>query len=169
MVAYRKPPNLRDILVKSKVPEPPPLRPARLKNGMKKCNKNNCGTCPYVIEGNRVKSQVTGDLFNINFSSDCETKNLIYCIVCTKCKQNYIGETKRSLKARFGDQLGYVRNKNLKEPTGKHFNLPGHNITMMQISVLEKVWSSSDALRKERETMYINKFQSKYLGLNRKS
>ena len=136
---------------------------------MKKCNNPNCGTCPFVVEGYKVKSQVTGELFDINFPSDCNTQNLIYCIVCTKCKQNYIGETKRPLKARFGDHLGYVRNNKLNEPTGKHFNLPGHNITMMQISILEKVWSSSDALRKERETMYINKFQSKYLGLNRKN
>ena len=129
----------------------------------------NCGTCPFVTEGNRVKSQVTGELFDINYASDCNTQNLVYCIVCTKCKQNYIGETKRPLRVRFGDHLGYVRNQKLNESTGYHFNLPGHNITMIQITVLEKIWSSSDTLRKERETMYINKFESKYLGLNRKN
>ena len=129
----------------------------------------NCGTCPFVTEGNRVKSQVTGELFDINYASDCNTQNLVYCIVCTKCKQNYIGETKRPLRVRCGDHLGYVRNQKLNESTGYHFNLPGHNITMIQITVLEKIWSSSDALRKERETMYINKFESKYLGLNRKN
>ena len=56
---------------------------------------------------------------------------------------------------RFGEHLGYVRNKKLNEPTGQHFNLPGHNITMMEVTLLEKIWSSSTNLRKIRESKHI--------------
>ena len=40
----------------------------------------------------------------------------------------------------FRQHLGYVNNKKLDEQTGYHFNRPNHNISMMQISVLEKMW-----------------------------
>jgi hypothetical protein len=72
------------------------------------------------------------------------------------------------LVARFREHLGYVRNKKLNEPTGNHFNLRGHDISMMKITVLEKVWTNSWALRRIRESMYINKFKSKYHGFNKK-
>ena len=98
---------------------------------------------------------------------NCETENLIYAITCLKCLQQYIGETCRTLKKRFSEHQGYVRNKKLNEPTGYHFNLPGHNISMMQITVLEKVWNGSTAIRKTREKMYIRKFQSLQHGINR--
>ena len=134
---------------------------------MKRCNKNGCRTCPFVNETKQVKSEVTGENFPINYPSNCQTSNLIYCIVCLKCKVNYIGETSKTLDQRFRQHLGYVNNKKLNEPTGYHFNLPNHNISMMQISVLEKVWKS-DNIRKIRETMYISKFDSKHHGMNRK-
>ena len=168
MIALRRPKNLKDQLVKSKVPDPPPLCPIRQVFGMKRCKKPNCPTCPFVIVGKEVKCEITGIKFKINYYSDCDTINLIYCILCTKCRQNYIGETSRSLDARFREHLGYVRNKKLKEPTGFHFNLPGNDISMMQITILEKVWSSSTALRRTRESHYIQEFQSKYQGMNRK-
>ena len=39
--------------------------------------------------------------------------------------------------------LGYVRNSKLNEPTGLHFNLPGHKISMLKASILEKCFHSS--------------------------
>ena len=135
---------------------------------MRRCNKNNCSTCPYVKVGTEVQAWATEAKVKINASGNCDTTNLIYCITCNKCNQNYIGETKRPLKVRFGEHLGYVRNKKLNEPTGHHFNLPGHNITMMEITLLEKIWSSSTNLRKIRESKYIQDFDSFYNGINQR-
>ena len=45
-----------------------------------------------------------------------------------KCKLQYIGETKHSVKNRMPEHIGYVRTKNLDKATGGHFNLPGHSI-----------------------------------------
>ena len=116
----------------------------------------------------QVKCEVTGEKFDINYSSNCQTPNVIYCIVCLKCKMNYIGETKHPLDKRFRQHLGYVNNMKLNEPTGYHFNLPNHDASMMKISVLEKIWKSTN-IRKIRESMYISKFESLHQGMNRKN
>ena len=54
LTAYRRQRNLRDILIKAKVPPAPSLRPKRDLFGMSKCGKS-CTTCPYVKEGKTVK------------------------------------------------------------------------------------------------------------------
>ena len=48
LVAYKRPPNIRDKLIRSKVP-PPNKIPRRKVPGMKKCNK--CSICPFIQEG----------------------------------------------------------------------------------------------------------------------
>ena len=49
-------------------------------------------------------------------------------IECNKCKIKYIGETERTLKERVGEHKNYIRQKHLNQPTGEHFNQPGHSI-----------------------------------------
>ena len=75
----------------------------------------------------------------INKPVHCQTKNAIYCISCSKCDQQYIGETDRSLQARFSEHKGYVLNKYLNKARGRHFNQPGHRISDMQATTIEKV------------------------------
>ena len=48
-----------------------------------------------------------------------------------------------------------IRNKNLSQPTGKHFNSRGHSSTNMSFVILEKVMSDDVLLREERESNYI--------------
>ena len=53
--------------------------------------------------------------------------------------------------------------------TGAHFNLPGHSVSDMKITVVEKVFNPDPMIREQREKYYINKFQAKYKGMNRKN
>ena len=46
---------------------------------------------------------------------------------------------KNSLKDRFLDHLGYARKGEIKKATGGNFNLIGHSLSDMNISVLESV------------------------------
>ena len=62
----------------------------------------------------------------------------------------YVGETKRILKFRFSEHRGYVNN-NDDTATREHFNMPGHSLSNMTMTVLEKVKTSDDMYRKERE------------------
>ena len=170
MVAYRQPKqsSLRQILIKSKIPT---IRDNRKVNGFKKCNTTNCNTCPFASNQTIVKSSATNFKLVINQPVNCNSQNVIYCISCNKqsCKfVQYIGETKRPLKKRFSDHVYYVRKPDLTQPTGLHFNLPGHSISNMKICIVEKCSQNSDLYRKEREEYFIEKFNTKYEGLNRK-
>ena len=175
LVAYRRPQSLRDKLIKSKVPVVP-ARPTREIKGMKKCVNVNCVTCPYVSPGSNVKCTATGEEFNINAPVKCDTTNVIYCITCKKCQQQYVGQTKNKAGFRFSQHVGYVSNYfkhkdagKPTQPTGEHFNLPGHHgASDMDFKILEKVFCKSEAVRLERESLYINKFQAVSKGINKK-
>ena len=73
-------------------------------------------------------------------------------IECQKqfCKQKYIGETERELRERISEHRGYIYNKILSQATGAHFNLPGHSLSDMMVTILEKVKSQDELYRKER-------------------
>ena len=54
LTAFRRPTNLRELLIKARVPPPPNQRPERKIKGMKKCGKG-CTACPYIKKGKNVK------------------------------------------------------------------------------------------------------------------
>ena len=166
LVAYKRPNNIKEKLIRSKIP-PVPSRPKRELPGMTKCNK--CPICPFVQVTKTVKATASSTVVRINKPVNCKTKNAIYCITCKKCSAQYIGETDRTLQDRFSDHRGYVTNRHLHQATGYHYNLPGHQISDMQVTVVEKVFNPNGQFRRTREQMFIQDFNSKYKGLNRKS
>ena len=165
LVAYKRPKNVRDTLIRSKVPPGMSGRPRRELKGMKKCNK--CGVCSFVKEGSVVKANSTNYKIDINCSVDCSTKNVIYMLGCRKCPQQYIGETERMLKERFLEHRSYVSTNNQTKSTGAHFTSKGHSISDMEIIIVEKMFNQDPQYRKQREKLYIQKFNTKYKGLNR--
>ena len=46
------------------------------------------------------------------------------------------------------EHIGYIRNLYTNHLTGEHFNLPGHELYHLKVSVLEKVWTSGEAYLK---------------------
>ena len=131
-------------------------RPRRVNPGMKICLK--CGVCPYIKEGKSVNATSTGYKVDINIK---------YLLGCKKCPQRYIGETERMLKERFSEHRGYVNTKNLSKTTGAHFNKKGHSISDMEITIIEKLFTEDPQFRKQREKMYIQKFNTRHRGLNK--
>ena len=101
------------------------------------------------------------------YVNKCQTKNVIYMLGCKKCKAQYIGETHRTLQDRFSEHLGYVRNNHTKKVTGEHFNSKGHKQSDMMRTIIEKIHNNSSLFRKQREKMFISKFNTKYKGMNR--
>ena len=51
--------------------------------------------------------------------------------------------------------------------TGEHFNIPGHSLSDLTVTILERVKSTDDLYRKERGKYLIRKFNTYYRGLNR--
>ena len=165
LIAYRRQKNIKEFLVRAKVP-PRNTKTKRTLKGMKKCNKP-CQACPFILEGKEIK----GDKFDwkITTPANCQTKNVVYMIECNKenCKQRYIGESKRTIGDRLSDHKGYVNSIFPTKATGIHFNKPGHNLANIKITIVEKLKKDDGAYRKERERFLINKFNTYYRGINR--
>ena len=146
----------------------PDRYPKRNQLGMKKCNQSNCTACPFIREGTNIT--VNGAQWRIQKKMNCNSYNVVYAIFSKKdnCKQVYVGETKRMLKFRLADHCGYVLNKDTTTATGKHFNLPGHCLSDLSISIIEQVRKNDTIYRKEREEFHIRRFDTLHRGLNRK-
>ena len=63
---------------------------------------------------------------------------------------------------------GYLDHRDFRQATGRHFNLPGHQKSHMSITVLESINTDDQAYRKRRESEYIQQFNLKYKGMNRR-
>ena len=165
LTAYKRQKNIKDFIIKAKVIQNKRNNKRYIK-GMKKCGKS-CGACPYIQEGNLIKCEKF--TWKISKPINCESKNTVYMIQCTKerCNKNYIGETNRALKQRFLEHKRYVDNKITTQATGEHFNLPGHSRNNMKITIIEQVKKQDQSYRKEREKYFIKKFNPVYQGINK--
>ena len=180
MAALRQPPNLKNILCRSKLysvrrGEVLSRRCHKSAPGWKKCGKGSTTCCPFALPPTtKVISQVTNYEHTIKDSVNCETQNCIYYWKCTKhkCKEypkcEYIGLTARQYINRLSEHKQYIRSEKLEEPSGFHFNKAGHNISHLSGLVLEHVRNSDPFVLKAREFLYIQRFDTFNNGLNKK-
>ena len=170
VVAYKRTPNLRDLLVRTQLRDNTnPQRKAP--PGIYKCNHPRCLTCPFLQEGQtKYTFSATKEERRINDNLNCKSKNLIYFIECKKCTKQYIGETKRQLHERFGEHRRSIQNHHqLIKPTpvSTHLNQPGHSIDHLLLTPLELIHNTRDSVRKAREAHLINKAMTlEPLGIN---
>ena len=164
LVAYKRPTNIKLKLIRAKIPTPT-ARPKRDLKTMKKCGK--CAACPFIKEGRKIEATQSNFKMDINVSANCLTTNVIYMLGCKRCPQQYVGESERSLKERFLEHKGYVSNNILTKAKGEHFNQKGHSVSDMEITIIEKIFNQDPQFRKQREKMFINKFNTRYKGINR--
>ena len=103
LIAYKRPPNIRDKLIRAKLPPPPPTRPKRTVPGMFRCMRKGgapCRTCPYVKTTKVIKSTATATTVELTRHHTCQDKNIVYIVECSKCRKQYIGETKHTAEHR---------------------------------------------------------------------
>ena len=160
IVAYRRTSNLREIIVKAKLPTIATPNNTSLPPGSFRCGQD-CAICPYITNGlTHYTFFSTGATRQIRSHITCNTKNLIYMIQCNRCHLQYIGETKRRLKDRFNEHRRSVDKTNIRsKPTtvAEHFlSHPNHCHTEMQLIPLELIDSSLDSIRKARESFLID-------------
>ena len=167
LTAFKRQKNLRDFLIRAKVPKIPRTHQERQLKGMKKCGKM-CTACPYVKEGKSIK--IGNKEWRIDSRVNCNSYNIIYLLVCKKehCKEKYyVGQSKRIMKFCLADHRGYIVNHDIKKATGSHFNAPGHSLSDLSMTVIEQVKKNDIFYRKERERYFINKFNTLQAGMNR--
>ena len=170
VVAYKRSPNPRHLLVRTKLRDNTNLQQ---KPPPDKCNHPRCLTCPFLQEGQtKYIFFATKEERHINDNLNGKSKNLIYLIECKKCTKQYIGETKRQLHERFGDRRSIQNHHQLIKPTpvSTHFNQPGHSIHHLLLTPLELIHDNStrDSEQNACEAHLINKAMTlELLGINR--
>ena len=124
-----------------------------------------------------IDVQIHGGSMHKPYCCQCYHKNQQCHQICPRVlshsviqsvTQRYIGKTERELREQISKHRGYVYNKNLSQATGAHFNLPGHQLSDMKVTILEKVKKWDENYRKERESFYIRIFNTFYRGINRR-
>ena len=73
----------------------------------------------------------------------------------------YVGESEWTLQERFSEHKSYAINLKINKATGEYFSQGGHKVSDMRVSILEKIFSSDAAVRKER-VMFLFLVQKTY-------
>ena len=143
MLAHKRSPNLRDLLVRSATdypPSPPSQSMVKFDPNGKVCRRiKKCDLCPNKAMQGHVKSHFTKETYRTTKKVTCETRNVIYCLECKQCGKQYIGETKRSFRIRVNEHLGDIRNYRNYKPVARHFNSKNHNINCVKSYILESI------------------------------
>ena len=132
VTAFSNHKNLKSILVRSKLfsSEIP---------GTFTCGEPRCKMCDFVTSATTFTGP-TGS-FQVRKSFTCTSTGVVYCILCTKCGDLYIGETGRAFKNRIYEHLRDIRAKTIGKAVAEHFNGPGHCIEDVSVAGL---FSQSD-------------------------
>ena len=113
--------TLKDHLARSK------LKTTYQKPGATICGRKNCTICHILHQGDTFESSNTGKQYKINFSFNCNSRNVVYLLTCKICEKQYVGSTVTKFRSRFNQ---YKSNMNLcgkgqrgfmQEPLIEHF------------------------------------------------
>ena len=177
---FRRPKNIRDMLVRARVVDPTQLqdpstvtpRPGRTYTN-KRCQRKSCRYCMKLDHSGSIISPITGREYNTIRNCDCKTNNIIYCITCIICFKQYIGHTKRTLGERMCEHFRYVTQHNSSHSVGRHYNQEDHQglgnirLHVLQFGSKDPDSTESLAIRLELEQLWIHRLRSTTpMGLN---
>lgn len=144
--AFKKNPNLRDLLVRAKLPPG---------------TQGNTQKGPKVISNPRDNTH-----FLIPKGLGNASTNAIYCIHCHLCGIQYIGETKNSVRTRWHTHRHNIRN-NRKRDTHLVQHFRWHGVDNLKIYTLESRAGWTDSDRRRMETQWIQRLNTRFPnGLN---
>ena len=135
LVAFRRPNNLRDLLVRAKLNTPAP--PTNTGNNM--CGHARCKCCKEIVTTNHFRSHSTGRQYNIRAHITCKARNLVYMISCKKCGLQYVRETETPLHIRMNGHHSDIRTKKLDKPVAAHFSQPDHSAEDLEVRGIEEI------------------------------
>ncbi len=103
ITGFRRLPNLKDSLVNARV-KPSAQTPTRARVNPKsgqRCKTKNCRYCKCIDKTGKITSTFTQRDYTAKGQVDCKNTNLVYCITCTRCGVQYVGQTMNRLCSRF--------------------------------------------------------------------
>lgn len=130
ILAFRRARNLRDILVRAKLPQNKPDGPTQ-DTGCFKCTRK-CAVCKHITENKKFTSTITKESFPITDHISCRYTWIIYLVTCKVCQKQYVGKTQTTRYTRFSNHRSDIRLYNT--PRGKIYFLRLTNLTYLIIA-----------------------------------
>ena len=128
LVSYRRPKNLRDLLVKTTTPTA--RRSDNQPAGTHPCKAPRCKTYA-MISSERTPVWDACQNHEVRRSFSCGSSSVVYVVSCSACNAVYIGETGCTLRTRMTQHRSSIRHKE-DTPVAEHFGLqPGHQPRVM--------------------------------------
>ncbi|XP_023808293.1 uncharacterized protein LOC105358296 isoform X1 [Oryzias latipes] len=152
--AYRRNKNLKDILIRAKLPPPTQPKSRALTSFFKHldwiCSHHNKNVFPSLCRGSP------------------HSQNCIYIISCSTCGIQYVGETGNTLLVRFTQHRHNItKQKNTDTYLVQHFMLHGWDSVRATIVQMNPRWSAPE--RRKNERIWISKLDTLHpRGLNEK-
>lgn len=153
--AYRRNSNLRDLLVKAKLPSLQFEKPQK-----------------YLDQFSRlrfIKNTKEKTVLKISQGFTTKSSNCVYVLFCVKCDLKYVGETKNALFTRLIQHRYNIRHKKEMDTlVVKHFVL--HGLDSLRMAGLQRsvCWTDWERKKMERRWIYFLGTREPY-GLNMKS
>ena len=160
--SHKRSPNIRDILVRTKLPALTPqyqLPTCKAKN-------RTCNYCPLLNLTGTFTHPVTERHHSTKQKISCQSNNLVYMLECNVCHILYIGQTKNAIMKRTYQHLCDIRLNNPNSTVARHYNahkdLPA---TPLQVHILDFIGipcKTTAAQQKglEREKIWISRLNT---------
>ena len=154
MITYRKPPSLKDLLIRAKIMQSKtPI--------LKGCNRpNTCKYCVKISKSGKIKNLHNNTIYNTITNGTCQSNNPIYCLECNWCHIKYVGQTKNRILDRFKGHIFDIKH-NHNTTVARHFHSHNDQINPnMIIHILEYIRLPRDiprskSIRDRRELVWI--------------
>ena len=147
LVAFRRPKNLRDSLVRAVVKSPnhqttPSACGPCSARGPKRGRK--CDLCKIVPTQSTITSSSNSRIYPLRLKkpADCDSRGVIYCITCKVCSSvnQYVGQTS-NFRSRMNSHKSNIRLGRMDEADCSHlythFAKPGHSIDSLTVTILQ--------------------------------
>ena len=154
--AYRQPPNLERMLVKSNLSRIPTLV------GNSKCMKPRCQVCDILDTRNKLHFPGTSSTIQPG-NYNCDSCIIVYLLMSSKCDSgNDIGETSNRLRLRLNNHKKSIRDNSRGFPVTILFNQPDHSLKNLRCVILKGDFkTTADRLICEHTFIHKLKTQSK--------
>ena len=173
LIAHRRPKNLRDLLVRAKLPRIPTTTVSVSRGPCNPCRTKTCRYCPKLNKSGHITCTASGREYTTKHNVTCKSSNIIYSLTCKCCGIQYVGQTKNRLMDRFQTHFYNIAYNRPGSEIAKHFNKPGHRgLEDVEIHILDFIHAHptgrrSKILRDVIEFNWIQRLHSNApVGLN---
>jgi len=133
------------------------------------CAIRSCFLHKILNTSLRIRSSITFRSYRIRGRTNCNTKNIVYAITCTKYKKQYVGQTTNSLRHRISQHIAKSKPFSKQKPSAvdTHFAQPGHKMSVQPLAVVPNNHCNIQSRLHTLEALWIERLKSVYpQGLN---